>query len=208
MAFYAGTKIFTGEPIPLESTVKRYEQIRPFLRPHMRYIIELRTYLILFRRRRSANRVALQYAEKIGKLPSGPTPWLLDGTIVTRNTMDSMETMAMHSAFRYALAIRLAVFYDAPVEVLMGIVAAGREFAPAAGGLIYHAEWTFIVGVVAVRTGGPQEDINTALEMFEGNKFSTWSCYLRPRAACLLVSRSRLCRTCTISADFASAACR
>lgn len=105
-------------------------------------------------------------------MSAGPAPWLLDGNIVSRNEMDSMEQLVLHTAMRYVLALRLAVFYDAPPDVLKQIVESGRRFAPGAAGLIYSVEWIFMVAVVAIRNAGLQDDIDCAIKEFESNEHS------------------------------------
>lgn len=106
-------------------------------------------------------------------MSSQSTPWTLEGSIVTRFETDSVKHLPTHNAFRQCLALRLAVYYDAPISELRQIVENGRASAPGVTGLIYGVEWAFLVAVVAIRGGGDhQADVDTAFEELSANKTS------------------------------------
>lgn len=116
--------------------------------------------------------IALQYAERVMKLSFSPQPWTFDGAVVKRSTMDDFLELYLHTSFRYVLALRLAVFYDAPLEDIEAIIEDGRKYSPAIAGLTFDAEWALWTGIVASRSGRRQADLQHALDELSANTTS------------------------------------
>jgi hypothetical protein len=115
-------------------------------------------------------------------MSSGSAPWTLEGAIVTRSESDSVAHLATHKAFRQCFALRLAIFYDAPISELRQIVEAGRDSSLGVTGLVFGVEWAFLVAIVAIRGGGDhQRDVDAALEELSANKSSEYPTRLGPK---------------------------
>jgi hypothetical protein len=106
----------------------------------------------------------LQYAERMMKLSPESLPWDFAGSIVKQSVADSFLDLYLHTAFRYILALRLAIFYDAPLAELEAIIEAGRPYSSAAVGLVYGVEWSLWTAVVATRSSNNLEDYVSAVE--------------------------------------------
>jgi hypothetical protein len=151
LALALGSIVISGRPIQLNRSLKYYDSIRAFVPPAGKFIIELRKS-----RSNLAGNVlrisAFQYQDRISQM-ADEKPWTFEGTIVKTADTEQMRDLAMHSAIRNCLALRLAIFYDAPLDDLESIVTAGKEAAPGAIGLIYGTEWSFLSTLVMIRTG-------------------------------------------------------
>lgn len=143
--------MISGRPIQLNKSLKYYDSIRAFVPPAGKFIIELRKFGCCLAER-VLRLLAFQYQDRISQM-ADEKPWTLEGTIVKTADTQQMQNLAMHSAIRNCLALRLATFYDAPLDELESIVTSGKQAAPGAMGMIYGTEWSFLSALVAIRTG-------------------------------------------------------
>ena len=106
---------------------------------------------------------------------SKDSPWVLEGEIATTADLESMKGNSLQLSFRNVLALRLAIFYDAPLAEQRRLVEEGRSISEACFGIVYGLEWPFLAALVALRTKDHEEDVAAGFEVLGNDALCGWT---------------------------------
>jgi hypothetical protein len=92
----------------------------------------------------------LQYAESFSTYSEDHPPWDLQGSFLTDITL--IKGLMVQQALWYCCSLRLAVLFDAPVEVRERILTEGQPLANGATSISTGTEWQFFKALHLIRT--------------------------------------------------------
>lgn len=100
-------------------------------------------------------------------MQTGQDPWILEGEYLTVQDVEAAKDIPFYHSMRHIYALRLALLYDAPFEVLSKICADGRYDGTATSGTVLAVEWSFMTAFVDIRRGGLRADVAAQYEDLE-----------------------------------------
>lgn len=92
-------------------------------------------------------------------MPSGQDPWILEGDLLSAQDVEAAKDIPFYNSMRYIYALRLALLYDAPLDVQTRISAEGRSDSSATSGTVLAVEWSFLTAFVDIRRGGLRAEV-------------------------------------------------
>ena len=98
------------------------------------------------------NKMPVQYLKRISQYSIKREPWAMYG-FITRPDLEAMKESTMLKGLHLTLQLRLAVLYDAPIEVLQAMADEGESYAEALRHVVGGLEWFYLVAIVGVRQG-------------------------------------------------------
>lgn len=99
----------------------------------------------------------------------------LNDTAVFRN-------LSIQESMWHCCSLRLAILYDAPLDVQLGIIEKGTPHTEAATSLIYGPEWEFHSALTLIRSNPQDKRIEQACEtlrLMSGSKLSSVTAMMR-----------------------------
>jgi hypothetical protein len=147
--------VFAKQPMRWSVLVQRVNDMKPVIVPAQKFLID----------------ALLQCLEGLAtyRPGHGSEPWELDGVFLIRANVEAYEKLPLHHAIRLVLSLHLAVYYDAPRLVQMGLVAELEVASAGIEGLVYEPQWLFLSAMACIRAGKPEEEIQAyqrRLEMY------------------------------------------
>lgn len=106
--------------------------------------------------------VALQYAESYSTYSQEHPPWDLQGSFLTDISL--IKGLSLQQALWYCCSLRLAVLFDAPVEVRERIIRDGQPLADSAQSITTGTEWQFFKALHLLRTNPKDPRISEVRE--------------------------------------------
>ena len=100
----------------------------------------------------------LQWAENWLQYPARQgEPWELQGSFISMADVEAVGALLLHVGAWQSYALRLALFYDAPLSTLESLLAAGTKYAISMGETVVGIEWAFLAAIVQIRLGRDAE---------------------------------------------------
>lgn len=181
-----GCRVLSNVPLDLDVVGRCYDLIKASIPPTYRFIIH----------------APLQMAENMTTRPMQGQPWDLEGNFVSRTDLETFKTLPMHVAITYALRLRLAVYYDAPDDILDDLVEKGSQGIVGVDGLVFDLEWSFLTTIWAIRRGRQDWQKSSRYQDLQRHAKSRWPPKFPPTdkqvltfsIGCLAWKVYRLCR--------------
>ena len=109
-----------------------------------------------------ADHAALQYAESFSTYSKSHPPWDLQGTFLSDISL--IKGLVVQQSMWYCCSLRLAVLFDAPVEVRNQIVTDGQLCLEGAAMITFGTEWQFCLALHLLRTNAQDPKIQEVRE--------------------------------------------
>lgn len=105
---------------------------------------------------------ALHYCENFSKSSPYKHPWLMEGSFLRDKSV--FRNLSIQESMWHCCSLRLAILYDAPLDIQLDIIAKGTRHTAGAASLIYGPEWEFHSALTLLRRDPHDERIEKACE--------------------------------------------
>jgi hypothetical protein len=93
----------------------------------------------------------MQYVLRLLELSSDP-PWLLQGRILPPSDLEPIHDLFWHQAICATYTLRLAILFDAPMDVQLDLLSTYWPIYHVGAGTVYGAEMAFLAGMILARS--------------------------------------------------------